>query len=141
MRQRMPPTEFIDDASITDSAKLWRRVPPRHFIFDANLGRVRTSKAAFDDDEDGSPTSVVLADLVAASGRSPADVLQDHPGFALVALTAALARSKQLGVARDPLPGEPAHALLFGKKTDSVRRALAKGSEWIVPPSESARIT
>ena len=99
----------------------------RHFFFDENLGRNRPSKAAFEDDEDGHPMSVVLADLVTASGRGSADVLKGHEGFALAQITAGLARSKQQGVQRDPLPDEPAHALVFGNKTDSVRKAFVGG--------------
>ena len=130
----MTHDQLTDDPSIADEAHLWRRVPPWHFIFDANLGRVRPSKAAFDDDEDGSPMSVVLADLVVASGRGPQHILTGPDRFALAAITAGLARSKKQGVARDPQPDEPAHGLVFGKKTDSIRRAFAKGSEWVVEP-------
>jgi hypothetical protein len=39
-----------------------------------------------------------------------------------------------VGIARDPLPDEPAHALVFGKKTKAVKSRLAKGSSWVVPP-------
>jgi hypothetical protein len=130
----MANDQFTDDSSIPDDARLWRRVPPWHFIFDDNLGRVRPSKAAFDDDENGSPMSVVLADLVLESGRGPEHILIGHDRFALAEITAGLARSKQQGIVRDPVPEEPTHALVFGKKTASVTRALAKGSVWVVPP-------
>jgi hypothetical protein len=130
----MAHDQLTDDPSIADEAHLWRRVPPRHFIFDANLGRFRPSKASFYDDEDGSPMSVVLADLVLASGRGPLHILTGHEGFALASITAGLARSKKQGVARDPQPDESAHALVFGKKTASVSRALAKGSVWVTEP-------
>ena len=53
-------------------------------------------------------------------------------------VAAGLARSKKQGVARDPHPDEPAHALVFGNKTASVSRALAKGSVWVTePPADS----
>lgn len=78
--------------------------------------------------------SVVLADAVTASGRSSDAVLAGHEGFALAAITAGLARSCEQGVAREPLPDEPAHGLVFGRKTDSVKKKLARGSRWIVPP-------
>lgn len=130
----MAQQQLADDASVPDQAELWRRVPPWHVIFDANVGRTRPSKAAFDNDEDGSPMSVVLADLVLQSGRTAPQIVAEHDRFALAAFTAGLARSKHQGVARDPLPAEPAHALVFGKKTDSVKRALAKGSKWVVHP-------
>ena len=130
----MTQAAYTDGPTIASDAWLWRRIPPRHFYFDENLGRIRPSKAAFEDDEDGHPLSVVLADLVTASGRGPAEVLQGHEGFALAQITAGLARSKQQGVQRDPRPDEPAHALVFGRKTESVRRAFAKACEWVTPP-------
>jgi hypothetical protein len=134
----MAHEQLRDDTSISNEAKLWRRIPHWHFIFDANLGRVRPTSAAFDDDEDGSPMSVVLADVVLESGRGPEHILAGHDRFALAAITAGLARSKKQGVARDPEPDEPAHALVFGKKTGSVTRALAKGAEWVVSPPADA---
>ena len=127
-------TAYTDDTTIANDAWLWRRIPPLHFYFDENLGRARPSKAAFEDDDDGHPMSVVLADLVTAAGRGPADVLQSHDGFAIARITAGLARDKKQGMQRDPRPEEPAHALVFGNKTDSVRRAFAKSCEWVVPP-------
>jgi hypothetical protein len=78
--------------------------------------------------------SVVLADLVIQSGRGPEHILHGHDGFALAEITAGLARAKAQGVIRDPLPQEPAHGLVFGNKTDSVSRALAKRSVWVIEP-------
>ena len=130
----MSDRELTDDPSIADNADLWRRVPPRHIVDDHNTGGKRISKAAFDDSDDGSPMSVVLAELVLQSARTPQHILVGYDGFSLVAISAGLVRSKQQGIVRDPIPGEPAHALVFGKKTDSVRRALARGSKWIVGP-------
>jgi hypothetical protein len=101
---------------------------------DENQGRIRPSKAAFDDHPDGSPMSVLLAEILITSGRQAVDALSGHQRFGLAAITAGLVRSKQQGVATDPLPDEPAHALVIGRKTDSVKRAFAKASEWIIPP-------
>ena len=127
--------EYSDDSTILDEAELWRRIPPWHFVKDENLGQGRPSKAAFDNHPNGSPMSVVLADMVTESGRDPSTVLTGHEGFALAAITAGLARACEQGVAREPLSDEPAHAVVFGKKTDSVKKKLARGSRWIVPPS------
>lgn len=38
-------------------------------------------------------------------------------------------------VVRAPRPGEPWHAFVVGKKTDSVRKKFARESQWAVPPS------
>jgi hypothetical protein len=58
-------------------------------------------------------------------------------GFALAAVTAGLARECGQGIARDPLPDQPAHALVFaqrGTKTKSVMRRLAKAARWVIEP-------
>lgn len=123
-----------DDSSIADPCALWRRVPPYHIIFDDNLRRFHPTSAAFDDDADGSSMSILLGDLVIAAGRGPDEVLAGHTNFSLAAVTAGFARSLGLGAVRDPLPFEPAHGLLVGNKTKSVKRALAKGAIGIVPP-------
>lgn len=127
---------YTDDPTILDGAELWRRIPPWHFIKDENLGQIRPSKAAFDNHPNGSPMSVVLADVVAEAGRGPDAVLAGHKGFALAAITARLARECQQGIAREPLPDEPAHAMVFGKKTDGVKKRLARGAHWVVPPPD-----
>ena len=126
----MATTAYNDDPTIPDGAVLWRRVPPWHFFYDENLGRVRPSSAAFDDDTDGEPLSIVLA----AESDGPERVLAGHAGYALAAFTAGLARECNQGIARDPLPDEPAHALVFGRKTRSVRNRLAQSATWVVPP-------
>ena len=78
--------------------------------------------------------SVALGQEVLDAGRTVESVLSGHEGFGLVSFTAGLAREKRQGIMRKPVPEEPAHAEVFGRKTRGVRRALAKGSDWIVPP-------
>ena|SRR5688500_5066970 len=126
---------LIDDLSILDTASLWRRIPPWHFVFDHNLNAFRPSSAAFDDHPTGSPMSVVLGDELLAQGRTPDSALADCTAFALASFTAGLARSKGQGIMRKPQPEEPAHAEVFGLKSNSVRRALAKGSVWVIAPA------
>ena len=121
----------LDDPSIPDDAELWRRIPPWHFYFDDKLGRVRPSKAAFEDDVDGSPMSVILA----AEAGPPELALVGHSGVALATGTAGLVRACGQRVARDPTPDEPAHAVVIGRKTDSIKRRLAREARWVVLPS------
>ncbi|HUY37004.1 MAG TPA: hypothetical protein VMV69_30075 [Pirellulales bacterium] len=113
-----------DDPSIADSEALWRRIPPTHCVLDRNLGRVRPSSAAFENHPNGSPMSVVLGKEVIAAGRDAESVLKGHEGYALASFSAGLARQCGQAVARDPLDEEPAHALVIGKKTGSVKRAV-----------------
>lgn len=121
-----------DDLSVADDVQLWRRVPPWHF--EPTDAPTRPSSAAFDNDPDGEPMSVVLGDEVLAVGRSPVSVLRHHPGFALTALTAGQVRDDGNGVVRDPLPDEPAHALVVGVKSRGARRRWAKSARWVVEP-------
>ncbi len=129
-----PQSPYRDDPTIANDAPLWRRIPPWHFVFDENIGKWRPSSAAFDDHPDGSPMSAVLGQQVINSGRTAASILDAYEGFALAYFTAGLAREYRQGVMRKPLPEEPAHAEVFGKKTNSVKKAFAKKCQWIVPP-------
>lgn len=127
---------YTDDPTIPDEAELWRRIHPKQWDRDENLGRVRPVSGAFDDPSDGSPMSVDLAEVHIQMGHGPEAALASHEGFALAAITAGLARECGLGVARQPLPENPAHAVVFGKKTPKTRRRLAKEARWVVPPPD-----
>ena len=135
----MASGDYPDDPTIPNESKLWRRIPPWHFIPDENRGGFRPSSAAFDNHPDGTPMSVLLADLVRQTGRNAHDALARHVGFALASFTAGLARDCEQSVAREPIPDEPAHAVVFGRKTTGVKRRLAKGAEWVVAPPEERR--
>lgn len=82
--------------------------------------------------------SVALADVLAERGAGASDYLAGHTDFALVSLTAGLARGCNQKVARDPLLDEPAHALVVGKKTRSVRKRFATECRWVVSPLGTA---
>lgn len=129
--------EYADDPTILDEELLLRRVlvkPRFSIIWDENMGCWRPSSVSFENHQNGSPMSVVLERLLESEGRTPQDVLTDHDGFALAAITVLLARDCGQGVVRAPLPEEPAHAEVFGEKPKSVKRKLAKGSVWVIPP-------
>ena len=129
---------YEDDKSIEDDSALWRRIPPWHLVEDKNRGGKRISKAAFEDHPDGSPMSVVLGAEVLAAGRDPQSVIAGHDDFCLAAVTAGLARSLNQGITRKPLADEPAHAEVFGKKTDSVRKRFARAAIWVIRPDDDA---
>jgi len=118
-----------DAPEVHDEWGLLRRIPPWHFTWEAD-GAVRPSGAAFDDDQDGNPMSVVVAEECAGLEK----VLEGHEGFALVRIPVGVAKEKGQRIVLAPTEAEPAHALVVGKKTKSVRRALARASEWVVPP-------
>ena len=109
---------FTDDASIPNDEELLRRVPPWCIVADQNrAGQKRASSAAFDDPE----LSVDLASVRRARGEPLTATLAGHEGFGLVFITAGVARAKQQTVSRDPLLDNPAHGIVAGKKTGSVR--------------------
>lgn len=126
-------TRFPNDPAIPDNEVLCRRVPPWHFFLDENLGRVRPSSAAFEDDDDGDPMSVYLFGVVQAEQRSAESLLNGHAGYALSGLTAGLAREHRQTVHPDGR-GDSAHAVVCGPKTDRTRRNFARSSHWVVPP-------
>jgi len=130
----MANAEYSDDRTISNNAELWRRIPPKHIVYDENRGRVRPSTAAFDDHSNGSPMSVLLGEVVVGSGRTALEALAAHQGYSLASITAGMARQCTQAVAREPLPDEPAHGVVVGSKTDKVRKKFAYGCTWIVPP-------
>jgi hypothetical protein len=75
-----------------------------------------------------------MSGCLAGQATSVAQLLVGYTDFSVVGFTMAVARSKQLGVVRNPLENEPDHVLIFGNKTDSTRRWLAKQSTWVEPP-------
>jgi hypothetical protein len=129
--------DLSDDGSIADQEQLWRRIPPRWWVKDEQLGRLRPSSAAFTNDPDGSPMSIQIASVLAANGLGPGHVLAgpQHRGFALASVTAGSVRQLGQGVMRTPLPGDPAHGEVLGHKPKRVQKALARQAMWVVPPS------
>lgn len=127
---------YLDDKTVLNDERLLRRIPAGWKVPDYTNNRWRISSAAFDDSQDRSPTSVSLETQLVELGLPVTHPLVGHDGYSLAAVTAAAARQLGLGIQRDPLPTDPAHALLFGKKTDSVRKNLAKQSSWVVAPTE-----
>ena len=129
---------FPDDLSIQDETELMRRIPPWHFVRDDNLGTIRPSSAAFEDDDDNDPMSVYLATVLAAEQRDTNTVLAGHGGYALASITAGIARSKNQTVHPDPLPEETSHAVVCGDKrsgsNNSAKKVFARSAKWVISP-------
>lgn len=131
----MVSTGFVDDATIFDNSLLWRRIHAEWVVADENTGIVRVSSAAFDNSRDGSPTSVLLADSVAGTGRTAQDVIMPFEGYSLAAIRAGDARNCRQGIARAPLPDEPAHAYIFGPKAKRQKQCLSRSAMWVIAPA------
>jgi hypothetical protein len=129
----MPDRAFQNDPSIPGDEQLFRRIPQTWVAWD-ELGNPTISSAAFKDEE----LSVNLASVMAQDSRAPADAIRDYPGYGLAAITAARARSLGQAVARDPLPEEPAHGVVYGqKKRGGVGGKLRDGAIWVVSPPQT----
>ncbi|MYD03817.1 MAG: hypothetical protein F4X21_02575 [Acidimicrobiia bacterium] len=103
---------------------LWRRIHKDHFID----GRITT--AAFKDPE----MSVDIARLRVEMSLTLAD------GVGVASFSSGLAYDNGQVVFSDPVPGNPAHALVIGNKPRSIRKAFCKASafasrESIKPPN------
>lgn len=113
--------------------RLYRRVSPREgegLVRDENSDCIRLSSAVFTGDR----MSVLLGDTMEAEGRPPVQALDDHPNYFLVSISASDARAQEQEVERTPIPEEPAHGDVVGKKTRGRRRALRDAAEWAKSP-------
>ena len=130
----VPNEGYTDDPTIPDDADLWRRIHPKQVTIDKNSKRRRPSSAAFKDPK----MSVALAHIVIESGDTAETCLPDYKDFGLASITAGLARSSEPAqiVCRDPTPDQQAHALVVGRKTDSVRRRFAVNAQWVIEPPD-----
>jgi hypothetical protein len=129
----MPDPE--DDRSVEDACRVYRWLGHNDFKWDYNLARARPTSAVFQHDE----MSVVLGDTLAESDRQPEDVANP----CLVSLEAGCVRARSQTIRRDPTEDEPAHGLVVGRKTGSVRNALARCAALVVgpdPPVLPARV-
>jgi len=123
------------ETKVADETRLYRRVPPHQndgWVRDENRDCIRLSSAVF------SPKSmsVLLGDTMEAEERPPLNALEEYPDHFLVAITAGAARAQAQEVNRTPIPEEPAHGDVVGKKTRGRRRALCSEAEWLKAPED-----
>ena len=124
-----------NDSSIADEVVLWRRVHPAQIVQDDNLDEMRPSSQAFQNTSGTNGMSVNIA-----SETTIDDTLQGYEDHYIVSLEAGGVRSLGQGVVRNPLPENPAHAEVTGKKKGSIKKRLSEASIWVVSP-ESAKTT
>lgn len=72
--------------------------------------------------------------VIAIAGRDPMEVLEGHEGYGLVALTIEDLIEVGQVLVPDPLPEEPDHAVVVGRKTDGRMKTMAKASQWVINP-------
>lgn len=104
----MSSTEPSDDKSISDAQLLWRRVLPNQVYDDQQLKRWRPESGALVDTN--SQLSVDIASLTTKENCLATAPSKMH----LAEFSAGTVRRAGCGVIRDPLDGNPAHALVCG---------------------------
>jgi hypothetical protein len=75
--------------------------------------------------------------LLREAGMTIERALGSRGGFGIVTFSAGFARSLSQRVIRSPEPDEPLHGEVVGKKTDSVKKQLARNSQWVHLPSQA----
>lgn len=123
-----PQNEPEDDASISSEVEVLRRVPPGEF----KANGIPNSNN-FDLDADGNGTSVVLW----LNSESDLQIVREgHEEYGVVALPVGAWRGYGLKVARNELPGNPNHCEIWGTRSTSAKRKLAKLARWICYPAD-----
>lgn len=123
------------DTPIADATELFRRIHPDEVIWDDDEGRYRPSSGAFRKKE---RVSVQIQDALADARVEPEATLalSGHTCHSLAALTAEVARKEQQLLERTPLPDDPAHGEVVGKKSTSCATRLARATRWQVLQEE-----
>jgi hypothetical protein len=121
--------EPVDDVSIGNDERLLHRVRPIDVILDSETGQRRPSSSSF-----RSKSNIISVDL--ASLTTPKKALAGYPQHALVEIEVGTIRSLGCKVVRDPLPDNPAHALLYGsgpegRMTKSQAREIVSQCRWV----------
>lgn len=125
----MPQTECLDDASIVNQDRLFRRVHITQLVRDGDTGLARVSTGAFDDKE----LSINIESVLAGGGETPDTCLRDYHVHKLVSITAENARRFNQVVCKDPQPDNPSHGLIYGAKSRGVLRGLCAAAIWVIP--------
>jgi len=98
-----------DDPSISENERLWRRVHPVQIDLDPQTRQPDVSSGAFSTREE---VSVAIA-----SQTTLAAFILNYPEHSVIEFTAGAARAAGCTVVRDPLPDDPAHALVCGPRS------------------------
>jgi hypothetical protein len=136
------PTEKApDDGSISDDARLLRRIPTNN-VYVRPDGTTRPSSGSFKKGRDEA-LSVYIEPMLVERGLTYANALDGHGDrFLLVAVTAGFIRGLGLGIVADRddddgLRGQ-AHGGITGKLSETARDAMAETCEHLIWPTTSS---
>ena len=139
----MAEYEHIDDVSIPNTDRLFRRVPPNQ-LSPNDDGTHRPSSSVFKHLE----MSVNIESLMIEQERQPEDSLKDYPNEYLTSIIAGDVRSFGCyPIIKDneppkvnEVPKDLAHGLVLGKKKDSFANKMVRGHKWIVQPPKASSV-
>jgi hypothetical protein len=124
-----------DDPTVADATLLFRLLNPEFDVdWDHDEGHWIIKSRAFQNSSGTSEMSVVLGDQMAEDGRPAEDACRAKSDWYIASLTARQVRDEQQGIARAPLPEEPAHGNVLGDKPRSRRKRFSQLAEWVVMP-------
>ena len=112
---------------IANDDELYRRLAPGHVDLDGSV-----NSAAFK--VRGRPDLRISVDLARLTAPNAALTRAPRPGFGLDALAARAPRSLAFSVRHDPLPDNPAHALIEGDNDKTKCRLPARATRVLVSP-------
>lgn len=120
----------IDDLSIPNNTRLFRRVAPNQ-LSTLNDGSVRPSSSVFKTTE----MSVNIESLMLQQGRPPEDTVSKYPGHFLVAVVASTVREHKHPIVIDTEgDADPAHGLVLGKKRNAFIKTMLNTYQWVLRP-------
>lgn len=118
----------------SDQRVFYRRIHSTQFTKDKNTGLWRFSSAAFRDPSLSCDDSQILKQ----HGLDYNFCLKGFLEFSLAAMPAQLVLDMGQRIVPDPLPNNPAHTLIMGKKSQSIATRLCAISTTVVfnPPKD-----
>lgn len=121
--------ELRDDPTVASEEGLLRKIPKCWIIVD-EIDGIKISSAAFRDPE----MSILFLSIVESTGRKITEISLPIDG-GLASINADFVRSLGQIIIRDPTTEEPAHGIVYGNKSRSVRRKIREEAVWMVSPS------
>jgi hypothetical protein len=122
---------LLDDPTILDQDRLFRRVHLRQIVKDDDTGQARVSTSAFKDRE----LSINIESVLLENVETAEACLRNYRTHKLVSFTAGQARTLMQTVSRDPEPPDNlSHGLVCGSKSSRrVHEGLRDFATWVIP--------
>lgn len=125
---------LIDDSTIENDWRLFRRISPQWVVPDGAGGSRLSSQAFQNHPTNPLAFSVHIERVLQQLGLPNESIIAGHSGYSVAAITAGLVRQHKQVIQRAAETADPAHAHVLGDKPGSVKKAFAKAAVWVIPP-------